>query len=150
MKARDVEGALSLLFNPLFLGERLTLWTMPIAARAVDGLFVVTGCALLEVPTESFGTTLGNIGQNSSLPTAQDRARLELFSVSPNDVRDVKASGPKRARHSFLQAALRQKVERTWSLSNNLLGHASVTGGASQRCVSQKGPDDVHIGALLK
>jgi hypothetical protein len=64
---QHVQHALSLLFDPFLLDQRLTLRTVPIAARVVDGLRVVAACTLLEVTTESFGATLRNIGQHAAL-----------------------------------------------------------------------------------
>src|SRR5690606_30435201 len=99
VKVLHVQHALSLLLNPLLLGKRLTFRTVPVAARVVDGLLVVAGRAVLEGTTESLGATLSDVGQHAALPRVDPLGCFELRPVSPNDVRDVEASGPCWARH---------------------------------------------------
>jgi hypothetical protein len=67
MEVLGVEHALTLLLDPLLLGQRLTLRTMPIATRVEDGLLIRAGRAVLMMTTEGFGAALSNVGQHPAL-----------------------------------------------------------------------------------
>src|SRR5690606_40564479 len=122
-RAREADGnvlpvqhPLSLLLIRLPLGKRRTFRTVPVAARVVDGLLVVAGRAVLEVTTESLGATLSDVGQHAALPRVDPLGCFELRPVSPNDVRDVEASGPCCARHELLPGLAWEQIERARGL----------------------------------
>jgi hypothetical protein len=102
-----VEHALLLLIDPLFLGQRLALWAMSIAARRIDGLLEAARIAELDVATQCHGPALGDVRKGTPLSRIETVLPLELRSVSPNDVRDVEANGPEGGRHG-LPLAVRQ------------------------------------------
>ena len=62
VKVGHVEHSHGLRFDPLLLGEGLTLRTMPIAARVVRRVLVAAGCTHVEVPTENGGPAVGDVG----------------------------------------------------------------------------------------
>ncbi len=137
VKVLHVQHAQSLLLNPLLLGQTLTFRTVPVAARVEDGFLVVATGTLLEVTTESLGTTLTNVGQHAALQRADPLGCLEIVSMSSNDVRYVEVSGPPRGRHDALPGLLRKQVEGTWRLSHDLACDTRVTRGRAQACVTQ-------------
>ena len=97
MKVPRVEEMLPTLLDPLFLRERLTLRTVPVATRVVRGVLVATRVALVEMSAEGRRAALGDVGEHSLLRTRE--RRLDRGPVSSNDVRQVEAPGGCRASH---------------------------------------------------
>jgi hypothetical protein len=58
----DVEHSCSAFGNPLFLGQRLTLRTVPIATRVVRRMLVAARVAAIDVTTEGRGAALRDVG----------------------------------------------------------------------------------------
>lgn len=90
MKVPDVEHALLTLLDPAFLGQRLTLRTVPIAARVIRRMLVSARFASVHVPSEHGRAALRNIRQYSLLGAREFVCLLELGAMRPYDVRNVK------------------------------------------------------------
>lgn len=91
VKVPDVQHSLPTRFDPGFLGQRLTLGTMPIAARVVRGVLVSASGALIDMPAEPRGAALRDVGQDTLLGSAQASNPLESDAMGAHDVRDVEA-----------------------------------------------------------
>ncbi len=87
----DVEHLLPTRFDPGLLGQRLTLGTMPIAARVVRRMLVPARLASVDMPAEPRGAALRDVGQDTLLGTGQRPELFESGAMRPHDVRDVKA-----------------------------------------------------------
>lgn len=99
VKVRDVEDARSLGIDPALLGERLTLWTMPIATRIVRGMLVATVSAHIEVPSECGGSALSDVGKHTTLLPVE--RRFQCSSIRPYDVGKLKAGRPQWGVHGL-------------------------------------------------
>ncbi len=86
-----VEHSLPTRFDPGLLGQRLTLGTMPIAARVVRRVLAPAGLAAIDMPAEPRGAALRDVGQDTLLGGAQASNPLESDAMGAHDVRDVKA-----------------------------------------------------------
>src|SRR5579859_647578 len=91
VKVPDVEHSHPTRFDPGLLGQRLTLGTMPIAARVVRGVLVTAAGALSDMAAEPRGATLRDVSQDTLLGTSQRPDPFESGALRPHDVRDVKA-----------------------------------------------------------
>lgn len=110
---------------------------MSIAARVVDGLMVVAGRAMLEVTTEGFGAALSDVRQRAALPRVDPLRRFKFSSMNSNDVRDVKASALRWARHGWLPRLLWEQLERARRLTHELARDTRVARGGPQRRMSE-------------
>jgi len=88
-----------LLFDPFFLGERLTLRAVPIAARVVRGTLVAAVLTDVQMAAEYGGATLPDIGEHTTLRAAQVRGALECGAMRAN------AMGRKIVRMGFLSGS---------------------------------------------
>jgi hypothetical protein len=95
-----VEHTRLLLSYPLFLRQRLTLWTMTIAARVVRWTLVIAIRTPIEMPTQDGCAALRDIGEHTLLLGAKRVLRFERRAMASNDVRDVEAPSPFEARHA--------------------------------------------------
>src|ERR1700690_1505660 len=91
VEVTDVEHSLPTGLYPGFLGQRLTLRTMPIATRVVRRVLAPAGLAAVDVPTQPRGAALGDVGQDTLLGAAQSSDPLEPGAMSTHDVGDVEA-----------------------------------------------------------
>ena len=100
MEVPDVEQALGAPVDPLLLGERLALRTMPVAARVVRRMLVVAPRAVVDMASERRGAALPDVRQHPPLLTRQRVQDFEPRAVRAHDVADVEPRSPglRRAR----------------------------------------------------
>jgi hypothetical protein len=67
MKIVRLENFGGSFFDPLRTSERLTLWTVAVAAAVVAGPFVIAAVAALEMAAESCGSAHLDGGHNAPL-----------------------------------------------------------------------------------
>ncbi len=86
VKMCDIEQPASLVFNPLLLHQRLTLRTMPIAARVICRVLETAGLTDIKMAAERGRAASRNIGQHSALLSAEPDRLLESRTMLSDDI----------------------------------------------------------------
>jgi hypothetical protein len=81
------------LLAPVFAGQTLAVWAMPVSAGVEKRDFMATTVAPIEMPTKSCGSALHDIVQYTSLSRAQPCAvfAFEGWSVHPKHILNAEA-----------------------------------------------------------
>jgi alkylhydroperoxidase family enzyme len=101
MKVRDIQETFTLAINPALLRRRLTLWTMPIAARIVRGVFGFALGAELEMTTKLSGATLRNISEYALLLARDGVGCHQCVSMIARDFGKFKVRRPDSGAHAL-------------------------------------------------
>jgi hypothetical protein len=146
---RHVKHPRTLRSDPVLLGKRSALRTMPISTGVVGGVLVAAALAGVEVATERRCAALRDVSENALLPRVQAYSLLELRAVLSNDIGEVEVRRPVLGAH-VLPAWLREQVEWTRCLPDQLLGDASVSRRRFDTGVPQQHAHNAHVRALFE
>jgi len=166
----DVEGvggehACHALLDPPGLGERLALWTVPVATGVVGwGLDMTAGGADVLVSAEGGRPASGDVAQDGRLLGREGVSAREVLPEGADDVGDLERRSSKRAlprggvrsvEHGALAespfgARGAEQIDGALDAGDMLGGDARVAEGGADMGVSEEHLDDADIGAELE
>ena len=144
MEVRHRQEVASLRLDPACLIEALTLGTVAVPARVVEGSLAAALVAHLEVAAQGGGPTIHDVADHS---TALRPEMVERWGVCAKDLGQV-GRAARRGRQATTPAVLLQRIQWAARLAQIVAGHVHVALCGAQTAMPQQGLDrsDVHAG----